>query len=260
MPRAGRRPTAAPRRRRRRASACGPAPAGASPSPPPRARRTARAARPAWRCSGGSAAARRSARSRTRPPSPTTTASGSTAWRRAWNHAKASPIGTPSDERLAQGVAEVLRGPVGHVGERAAAVVGDREVGRAVQGVQRVAGDDPVRGRPDQRRGRGQRDGERARSRVRAARARSRARRGRRAPTPPGAAAPRPRAATSTGTPRARPPRLQQHRADHERRERHVLVGEQRVALHRGAREHHERGDDARPTARTAPRRARYAS
>jgi hypothetical protein len=37
------------------------------------------------------------------------------------------------DQRLAQGVAEVLRRPVRHVGEAAAAVVGDREVGRAVQ-------------------------------------------------------------------------------------------------------------------------------
>ena len=154
-------------------------------------------------------------------------------------------------ERLAQHVAEVLRGPVRHVAEAAAAVVGDREVGGAVQGVQRVAGDGPVRPGPDQRRARRQRDRDRARARVAVA------------PDPehvqarehPGLRPQQARDGEQGEHRRAPPrrPRLQQHRADHERRERQVLVGEHRVALERGPREHHERRHEAHPRGEQLP-------
>ena len=130
-----------------------------------------------------------------------------------------------------------------------------------MQGVQRVAGDHPVRPGPDQRRG------ERPASASQGARRAS----ARRRPHPAAS-----KAATRThASGRSRPGDGEHDAAPRrrgagarassstaptiERRERDVLVGEQRVALERGAGEHDERGDDADPRARTAPRPSAYA-
>jgi hypothetical protein len=130
-------------------------------------------------------------------------------------------------QRLAQQEAEVLRRPVRDVLRTAAAVGLLGERGRAVERVQRIARDDPVRPHPDQRPRDGQGGG-----------AQAVAVRRRRPQVEPVEAGqhPRLRAEQSRhrehhedGDTAAVALRLQQDGADHERGERQVLVADQRV-------------------------------
>ena len=185
-----------------------------------------------------------------------TTASGSTAPRRRWRQAKNSPIGMPITSGSRSDVAEVLRRPVRAPapGRRRRSTASARS---AVPCSECSAS--PVTAQSDSAHSSGREPRPAPRTRPAAAptaRATGRGRRARRAPTPPAASARRATSSTSTGAPRRGALRLEQHRADDQGRERGVLVAEQRVALQRRARQHHERRDDADPGREELGRRA----
>ena len=96
------------------AAPCAVPPAAAS-SRTPRVRRTAPSGPPAYARSGRSAAARTAGRSRIRASSRRRPPAGRMPARRRNRHANDQPDRHPDHERLAQRVAEVLQGPVGHL-------------------------------------------------------------------------------------------------------------------------------------------------